>query len=197
MEAETLYYRVGLDAGLDQRIFSLMAKASRKLGRTGRSMWPIVDPSEILGEMRVCKSKAEIDRLQAAANISAEAHATAMRVTKPGMFEYEVEAVLYHAFRANGASRLGYESIVASGPNACTLHYVNNDRRMTEKDLLLVDAGAEFDYYTADITRVFPVCGTFTKEQREVYSAVLTAQKECIKMARPEKIDLRHPPKGA
>jgi len=185
--ADALYYRVGVDVGFDQRIFGLMQRASRKLGRTGRPLWPIYDPTEIVGEMRLVKTKPEIERLQTAAHITAEAHVNAMRFTKPGMFEYEVEAVLYHGFRIHGASRLGYSSIVASGANSCVLHYNANNRRMAEKDLLLVDAGAEFDYYTADITRVFPVGGTFTEEQREVYGAVLKAQKACIAMARPGK----------
>ncbi len=187
VRAERLYYRVGIDFNFDQRIFALLQRASRRLGRTGRPLWPIFDPSEVLGEMRLVKSKAEIARLQLAGHITAEAHVNAMRVTKPGMYEYEIEAVLYHAFRARGAQRVGYGSIVASGSNACVLHYVANNRRMEDKDLVLVDAGAEFDYYTADVTRVFPVSGTFTKEQREIYSAVLTAQKECIQQARPGK----------
>lgn len=183
--ASTLYYRVGVNPEWDQRIFRLLAIALRKIGRTGRPLWPIVDPTDILGEMRLFKTKAEIDRLQIAGQISAEAHINAMRITKPGMYEYEVEGVLYHAFRAHGAAREGYGSIVASGANACVLHYTENSRRMQDKDLLLIDAGAEFDYYTADITRVFPVGGSFTQEQREVYGAVLTAQKECIKLAKP------------
>jgi Xaa-Pro aminopeptidase len=188
LEAETLYYRVGLDAQWDQRIFRLLAIASsRKLGRTGRPLWPIIDPADILGEMRFLKSKAEIERLEQAANITAEAHINAMRLSKPGMYEYEVEAALFHSFRASGAERVGYGSIVASGSNACVLHYVANNRRMTDKDLLLVDAGAEYDYYTADITRVFPVGGMFSEEQSEVYGAVLKAQRECIRMTRPGK----------
>ena len=108
-----------------------------------------------------------------------------MRITKPGMYEYEVEGVLYHAFRAQGAERVGYGFIVASGGNACVLHYVENSRQMADRDLLLIDAGAEYDYYTADITRVFPVGGKFTQEQRDVYGAVLKAQKECIAKSKP------------
>jgi Xaa-Pro aminopeptidase len=103
------------------------------------------------------------------------------------MNEYEVEALLYHAFRIQGAERLGFGSIVASGPNAVVLHYTANDRKMTDRDLCLIDAGAEVDYYTADVTRVFPVGSVFSKEQREIYSAVLEVQKSCIVMARPGK----------
>jgi len=185
--AEFVYYRLGLNTKLDKRILGLMQKALRRLGRTGRPFWPIRDPREILGEMRLFKTKAEIDRLQAAGQISADAHVNAMRIAKPGMFEYEIEAVLYHGFRAHGADRLAYSSIVASGPNACVLHYNSNNRRMSDRDLLLIDAGGEYDFYAADITRTFPVGGRFSPEQREVYSAVLKAQKECIRIARPGK----------
>jgi Xaa-Pro aminopeptidase len=187
LEADRVYYRLGLDAEMDKRVLRLMAQAMRRLGRTGRSLWPIHDPDEIFGELRSIKSKPEVDRLQKAADISCEAHQNAMRIAKPGMFEYQVEAALFHAFRGNGAGRLGYESIVASGPNACVLHYRNNDRRMEEGDLLLIDAGGEYDYYTADITRTFPVSGRFSEAQADVYQAVLEAQKSCISMARPGK----------
>ncbi len=186
-EADTLYYRVGVQPEMDQRIFRLLATACRRLGRTGRSLWPIVDPESILGEMRLVKTAAEQQRLQIAADITAEGHVNAMRMAKPHMFEYELEAILHHAFRVHGAGRPGYSSIVASGPNACVLHYIQNDRRMSGRDLLLIDAGAEFDYYTADITRVSPVGGSFTEPQKEVYEAVLTAQKEGIRHARPGK----------
>jgi Xaa-Pro aminopeptidase len=194
LEAEVLYYRVGYNEEWDRRIFSLMKKAIRQLGRTGRGFWPIHDPNEILGEMRLIKTRAEAERLEHAANITAEAHVSAMRIAKPGMFEYEIEAALYHAFRGQGAGRLGYGSIVAGGSNACVLHYVANNKKLGDKDLLLIDAGAEFEYYTADITRCFPVGGQFTQEQKEIYSAVLKAQKSCVKMARPGKSmkDLHH-----
>lgn len=185
--ADRLYYRVGVDAAWDQKIFRLLNEARRRQSRTGRPLWPIHDPTDILGEMRLTKTRAELDRLQTAAQISAEAHISAMRMSKPGMYEYEVEAMLYHAFRVHGAARVGYDSIVASGPNACVLHYSRNRRRMLDQELLLVDAGAEFDYYTADVTRTFPVGGRFTPEQREVYAAVLRAQKECLALARPGK----------
>ncbi len=184
-DADAIYYRVGLNEEWDRRMFGLFARGVRKLGRTGRPFWPIHDPNEILGEMRLVKSKAEIERLDYAAQLSAEAHTNAMRMAKPGMFEYEVEAVLHHAFRARGSARVGYGSIVASGPNACVLHYHANSRRMADRDLLLIDAGAEFDYYTADITRVFPVNGRFTVEQREVYSSVLKVQKELVRLVKP------------
>jgi len=185
LEAESLYYRVGVSPQMDQKIFSLMAKAARRLGRTGRSLWPILDPNDVLGEMRLIKSPNEVACLQVAATITAQAHTDAMRYCKPGMFEFELEAALFHSFRAAGAGRLGYGSIVASGSNACVLHYTDNQTKMNENDLILIDAGAEFQYYTADITRCFPVGSRFSPEQREVYQSVLLAQKECVAMARP------------
>ncbi len=187
LEADALYYRLGLDAEMDRRILSLLTRAMRKLGRTGRPLWPIWDPDTVLGELRLIKSRPEIERLARAGEISAEAHQNAMRITKPGMYEYQIEAALFHAFRANGAKRLGYDSIVASGPNACVLHYHENSRKMAEGDLLLIDAGGEYEHYTADITRTFPVSGRFSDPQAEVYQAVLDAQLSCIKMARPGK----------
>ena len=185
LQADRLYYRVGVNTLRDQLIFSLMVKAAKKLGRTGRSLWPIFDPSEVLGEMRLVKSANEIACLQVAANITAQAHTEAMRYCKPGMYEFELEAALFHSFRAAGAGRLGYGSIVASGENACVLHYVNNQRKMQESDLILIDAGAEYEYYTADITRCFPVGTHFSPEQKEIYQSVLLAQKECVAMAKP------------
>lgn len=183
--AENLYYLVGRDHDFDHRLFSLLARGRKKLGRNRMHLWPIIDPLEIVGEMRLIKNKAEIERLERATHISAEAHVNAMRITKPGIYEYEVEAALFHSFRGGGAGRVSYNPIVAGGANACVLHYTSNDCPLNEKDLLLVDAGAEFDYYAADITRVWPVSGTFSKEQSEVYSAVLTAQKKAIAMVRP------------
>lgn len=183
--AENLYYRVGWDHDFDHRLFSLLARGRKKLGRNRTHLWPIIDPLEIAGEMRLIKNKAEIERLERATHISAEAHVNAMRITKPGIYEYEVEAALFHSFRGGGAGRVSYNPIVAGGTNACVLHYTSNDCRLNEKDLLLVDAGAEFDYYAADITRVWPVGGAFSKEQREVYGAVLTAQKRAIGAVRP------------
>lgn len=187
LDADVLYYRLGHNELWDRRIFSLMQKAVKKLGRTGRGMWPIHDPIEILGEMRLIKTRAEAERLEQAANITSEAHVSAMKLAKPGMFEYEIEAALYHAFRGQGAGRLGYGSIVAGGSNACVLHYVANNKKLEAKELLLIDAGAEYEYYTADITRCFPVGGSFTAEQKDIYASVLKAQKSCVKMARPGK----------
>lgn len=186
-QAECLFYRVGLWPEMDQRVFSLLERAAKSLGRTGRAMWPIVDPQSILGEMRLFKEKSEIACLEKAGEISAAGHVHAMKITRAGMHEYEIEAALYHCFANSGAERLAYPSIVASGENACVLHYNTNRDQLKEGDLLLIDAGAEYEYYAGDITRCIPVGGKFSPAQREVYQAVLTAQKSCLAMAKPGK----------
>ncbi|MEZ4750004.1 MAG: aminopeptidase P family protein [Bdellovibrionota bacterium] len=185
VDADALYYRVGLDSKMDERIFSLLQRAGRKLGRTGRPFWPIHDPLEILGEMRCVKSAAELESMATAAQISADAHKLAMKLTKPGSWEYEIEALLFKEFRGHGAERVGYSSIVATGANACVLHYSSNNQQCQNGDLLLIDAGAEYEYYSADITRTFPVNGQFSKPQKEVYEAVLDVQKQCVAAVRP------------
>jgi Xaa-Pro aminopeptidase len=184
-EADSLHYSLGRDERNDLRMLGLLRRTQHEMRRTGRPLLPVRDPGEILNEMRVVKTRAEIQRMQIAADISAEAHAHAMRIAQPGMREYEIEAALYHTFRIRGASRVAYGSIVASGDNACCMHYRENSRKMEKNDLLLIDAAAEFDYYAADITRTFPVSGTFTPPQREIYEAVLRVQKACIERLRP------------
>src|SRR5690606_31876647 len=120
-EANRLYYRIGVNTDFDARIFRLMERARKKLGRTGRSLWSIHDPIEVLGEMRLFKEPSEVERLAKACSISAHGHCQAMKSAKAGMNEYEIEALLFHEFRRQGALRLGYGSIVASGENACVL----------------------------------------------------------------------------
>lgn len=143
------------------------------------------DPAAIIHEMRLIKSAEEIKALRAACDASAKAHEMAMRATQPGMNEYEIDAVLKYFFRDSGSPRMGYPTIVASGENATTLHYNENNRKMKSGDLLLIDAGTEIDYMTADITRTFPVNGKFTKEQKAVYSVVLDAQYAAIRHVKP------------
>lgn len=134
--------------------------------------------------MRLIKSESEIALIERAAEITAEAHREAMRAARPGMHEYEVEALIEYMFRRRGATP-AYTSIVGSGENATVLHYSANNAAIREGDLLLIDAGAEFQGYAADITRTFPVSGRFNRPQREIYEVVLEAQKACIAMVRP------------
>jgi Xaa-Pro aminopeptidase len=145
----------------------------------------VEDPGPMIHELRLRRTPAELARHRRACAISREGHTEAMRFACPGLHEYEVQAALEFVFRANGSPRNGYPSIVASGPNACILHYTENRRRMEDGDLLLIDAGCEYGYHTADITRTFPVNGRFTAPQRAIYDLVLKAQLAAIAAARP------------
>ncbi len=180
-----LYYSMGHPAH-DRTVRSVLGQARRFRSRDGREVPDaIVDPHTILSEMRLRKSDLEVEKLRRACEISVGGHLEAMKFAGPGLFEYQVQAALEYRFRVEGASRLGYESIVASGPNACILHYVENTRKMEAGDLLLVDAGAEYGYYSADVTRTFPVDGTFTSPQKALYEVVLSAQQAALLKAAP------------
>jgi len=184
-DVDRLHYRIGRDRQFDERVLAAI-DAVRAKARTGVTPpREIVDPSVIVHEMRMRKSAAEIEAMLRAAEITAQAHARAMQVARPGRYEYEVEAELLRVFRAQGAERPAYGSIVGSGANATILHYRRNNRRMHAGDLLLIDAGAEFDYYACDVTRTFPVSGTFTPPQRAIYDVVLAAQLAAIEASRP------------
>jgi Xaa-Pro aminopeptidase len=139
----------------------------------------------MLDAMRLVKDDHELALMRRACAISSAAHRRAMRVTRPGMVEYQVEAELLHEFLREGAQAVAYNSIVASGPNACVLHYRENNRPMNDGELLLIDAGCEFQGYASDITRTFPVNGRFSGPQKAVYEAVLAAQLACIDAVRP------------
>lgn len=180
-----LYYRIG-DPAHDGTITSVLGQARRFRARDGRVVPDsISDPSAILGELRLLKSAAEIMELRRACEISVDAHVEAMRFAAPGLHEYQVEAAVEYVFRVKGAPRVGYGSIVASGPNACILHYVENTRQMEAGDLLLIDAAAEYGYHSADITRTFPVDGVFTAPQRALYEVVMAAQQASFDRAVP------------
>jgi Xaa-Pro aminopeptidase len=154
--------------------------------RTGtKAPASIIDPRPILSEMRLIKTEAEIDALRTACHISAIAHSEAMRFAAPGRTERQVQAAIEYVFGAMGSERIGYGSIVAGGPNACILHYVENDQTLNDGDLLLIDAAAEYRHFTADITRTFPVNGRFTAPQRAVYELVLAAEQQVIGMCAP------------
>jgi Xaa-Pro aminopeptidase len=168
-----VHYRIGLDRRFDEHFLGAMDVVRMRARRGGEYPSEIVDPGVLLHEMRLKKGQDEIDVMRRAAVITREAHLAAMRAARPGRFEYEVEAELLRTFRAHGSERPAYGSIVGAGPNATILHYRKNDRRLEEGDLLLIDAGAEFGYYASDVTRTFPVSGTFSPPQRAVYELVL------------------------
>src|SRR5262250_715531 len=184
VERPVLYYRLG-NAAFDARITRLVSELRGARARGFSSPVRIEDPGPLLHDLRLRKTDAELARLRRACAISRDAHAEAMRYAKPGMHEYEVQAALEYVFRVNGSPRNAYPSIVASGANACILHYVENTRRMESGDLLLIDAGCEYGYMAADITRTFPVSGRFTTPQRAIYDLVLRAQLAGIDAAKP------------
>jgi Xaa-Pro aminopeptidase len=183
--SECVYYRIGSHEMTDRRVLAGLETFRRSLGRSGKAMAPIADPNELIGELRLFKSPEEIISMRRACEISALAHKTAMKEVRPGMKEFEIEALIDYVFRKNGCARVGYGSIVAGGVNAACLHYRANNDVLRDGDLLLVDAGGEFDYYTSDITRTFPVGRGFTPPQAKLYDLVLKAQKECIAMSKP------------
>lgn len=145
----------------------------------------ILDTSIHLHEMRLRKSPQELDTMRGASAITKEAHLRAMQIAAPGLHEYEVDAELLHVFRKHGSQRPAYDSIVGSGPNATILHYRAGNRVMNDGELLLIDAGCEYDYYASDVTRTFPVNGRFSGEQRAIYEVVLAAQKASIDEVKP------------
>lgn len=180
-----LYYRIGNGhAEIDELLVSRIRRM-RALGRKGMSApQSIIDTGAVLHEMRLIKSAEEIELMQRAADIAAEAHVEAMKTARPGMKEYEIEALIEYHFRKSGAAAPAYTSIVGSGANATVLHYVSNDATLADGDLLLIDAGAEYRGYASDITRTFPINGRFTEAQREIYELVLEAQMACVEMVR-------------
>ena len=180
-----LYYRLGVNEEMDKQLISTIASV-RTLNRKPIAVpQTIIDPATIVHEMRVIKSDEEIEIMQTAADIAAEAHVEAMKAVRPGMKEYEVEALIEQIFRRRGANGPAYTSIVGAGANATVLHYINNDGELRDGELLLVDAGAEYKGYASDITRTFPINGRYTQGQREIYDLVLKAQMACVDMVRP------------
>ena len=182
----SLYYAFGhANSELDEKIIRQLTLMRETNRRPLEPPQTIVDPTSILHEMRVFKSEAEVAIMQRAADIAAAAHVEAMKTVRAGMKEYEVEAMLEASFRRQGAAGSSYTSIVGSGVNATTLHYITNQDTLRDGDLLLVDAGAEYLGYASDITRTFPINGKFTQAQRDIYDLVLQTQMSCIDMVRP------------
>lgn len=184
-DAERVFFKLGYDEAADRRMVAAVEQSRVTFGRSGRGVVTLVDPWEVLGEMRIKKDAEEAQWLKRAGEISGMAHRTLMETVKPGVNEAEIEAQVDFEFRRGGCARIGYGSIVAGGKNACCLHYVSNNENVRDGDLLLVDAGGEYQYYTADITRTFPVGKRFSKEQAIVYDLVLESQKQIIAMVKP------------
>jgi len=180
-----LYCTIGDDPAWGERIARWLNEV-RGLARNGvRAPAALHEVRVPIDEMRVVKSEQELAIMRRAAAISCDAHSRAMRATRPGRYEFEIEAELLHAFRAAGAQAPAYTSIVAGGANACVLHYVEDKAVLAPGDLVLIDAGCELDGYASDITRTFPVDGCFTGPQRALYECVLAAQLAAIDAVRP------------
>jgi len=192
-DRKQLYFAFGQSQDQDQLVFKALNTVRGKIRQGIRAPRQLMDPALVLNEMRLFKQPYEIEQMRRAAEISAAAHCELMRQVKPGMFEYQAEAVLEHYFRSHNA-RMGYPAIVGSGLNATILHYIQNQSELQDGDLLLVDAGAEYRHYHADITRTFPVNGVFSSVQRALYQVVLAAQEACIELIRPglRFLDIHH-----
>jgi Xaa-Pro aminopeptidase len=180
-----LFTPLGLFEPWDRKVTELLNEVRNRV-RTGvAAPDEVVDVRATLDTMRLVKDEHEVALMRRACAISSAAHRRAMGATRPGMFEYQIEAELLHEFLREGAQAVAYSSIVASGPNACVLHYRDNNRQMNDGDLLLIDAGCEYQGYASDITRTFPVNGKFSGPQKAVYEAVLAAQLACIDAVKP------------
>ena len=183
--ASRLYHSLGRSAELDKRIIDLQNEIRRQSRGGVLPADALIDPRLLVHEMRLIKSEAEIALMQRAADISFEGHHRAARLTQPGRFEYELEAELAHAFRARGGTGPAYSSIVGSGVNATILHYIRNDQQLASGEMVLIDAGVEYQGYASDVTRTYPVAGRFEPAARDLYEVVLAAQLASIKAARP------------
>lgn len=183
--ADVLYYRLGMDRDLDDTIIKEISRMRAWNRKPIHPPQTIIDSGAIVHELRVVKRPEELEIMQAAADIAAEAHVEAMKAARPGMKEYQIEALIEQVFRRHGAAAPAYTSIVGAGANATVLHYINNDGDLRDGDLLLVDAGAEYKGYASDITRTFPINGRYSAAQREIYDLVLKAQMSCVERVRP------------
>ena len=180
-----LWHSLGFEPDWDTRIGKAL-NAVRAQSRAGkRAPTSVHDLRAALDEMRLVKDSYEIALMRRAADIAAAGHRRAMRTAAPGRYEYEIEAEFLHEFRRQGSQFPAYTSIVASGPGACVLHYISNDRQMQDGELVLIDAGCELDGYASDITRTFPVNGRYSGPQRDVYQLVLDAQSAAIAAVKP------------
>jgi Xaa-Pro aminopeptidase len=183
--ADKLYYRFGQNARFDLKLINMLKRLRERVRYGEYGPTTIIDPVTLVHEMRLRKNEEDIASLRRAAQISAEGHVAAMKHCKPGMYEYELEALVEYVFRKNGATGVGYPSIVGSGFNTTILHYNTNNEQIKDGDMVLIDAGAEYNVFSGDITRTFPANGKFSKAQQAIYEAVLAANKAVIEMVKP------------
>ena len=182
---ESIYYPLGNNEPMNQRMVGWLRQCQAMRPRSGSGANSLLDPREILHEMRLFKEPDELELMRRAIAISNLAHRRAMCEARGGKGEWAVEAAIDYAFRSEGAAGPSYPSIVAGGSNATILHYINNDRELRQGDLLLIDAGCEYQFYASDITRTFPVGARFTPVQRDLYQLVLDAQQAGIEVVKP------------
>jgi Xaa-Pro aminopeptidase len=180
-----LYHSFGFDRELDDAVVAALQQVRAKVRRGVRAPAQILSPHDLLHEMRIYKSPAELAIMRAAAGVSREAHRAAAQLCQPGRHEYELEAALHAVFRSSGGSGPAYNSIVGAGDNATILHYVENSAELRAGQLVLIDAGVELHGYASDVTRVYPVGGRYTGAARDVYQAVLDAQLATLDAVRP------------
>ncbi|MEB3232414.1 MAG: aminopeptidase P N-terminal domain-containing protein [Leptolyngbyaceae bacterium] len=185
--ADCIYYRMGRDRPFNDKMVRHWQRLMAQYQKRGVGPTALADPRPLTHPLRQVKSESELALMRQAIAISVEAHHRAMAMAAPGCYEYEIQAAMEHLFRRSGGEGPAYPSIVASGVNACILHYTENTRQMQAQDLLLIDAGCCYQYYNADITRTYPVAGEFTKEQQIIYEIVLEAQMQAIAQAQPGK----------
>ena len=182
---QRVYYPVGANQAFDQQVMTWTNKTRAQVRSGVSAPSEFIHSGDVLHEMRLRKDADEIALMRKATQISAKAHVKAMQICKPGMMEYELQAELLAEFCRNGSYPPAYPSIVGAGANSCVLHYVDNNAAMKDGDLVLIDAGGEYEYYTSDITRTFPVNGRFSAEQRAIYELVLQIQLAVIAKVKP------------
>ena len=183
-DRESVYYSIGLNTEFDKHVMKCVNDLRAQSRRGARAPYEFVSLEYLLHDMRLYKGREELSAMKKAAKISVQAHINAMQVCQPGMNECELEAEFLYEFKRNGAS-WAYTSIVGGGENACILHYTENNAELNDKELVLIDAGAEYQGYAADITRAFPVNGKFTVPQKEIYEVVLEAQEAAFAKVKP------------
>lgn len=186
MEGKTrVYAHMGVDSGFDNQLMAWLNQIRSKVRQGAVPPEDFSDIAHILHDLRLIKSKQEIAIMADAAKISAEAHMRAMTVCKPGMMEYQLQAEIEHHCMMNGSPRPAYTAIVGGGKNGCVLHYIENNKKLKDGDLVLIDAGCELQFYASDITRTFPINGKYTTEQRAIYDLVLKSQYAAIDAIKP------------
>ena len=180
-----IFLRLGTHGELDAMVLAALRKARTKGPRKGDHPRALIDPGELLDELRLIKDPEELTRIRRAAAVTVQGFRETMEATRTGMGEWEVESLLESAFRRRGARGPAFPTIVGSGPNGCILHYVSNERTIGENELVLLDGGAEVDLYAGDVTRTFPSNGRFSADQRVVYDLVRAAHKAAVRAVRP------------